>query len=121
MKEKKISVRVDNDLNDSLAKEAKKRGQTVGALIRTFIVDGLYRYDAATEQLLQNGETLERLILRVERVVGANLHSLIEQQVLQNKPHDGESQAEYTKRLRASYSEKVHKAVEKGSAIKDVA
>ena len=65
MKEKKISVRVDDDLNDSLAKEAKKRGKTVGALIRTFIVDRLSKYDTAIEQILQNGETLERIIFWV--------------------------------------------------------
>ena len=121
MKEKRVTIRIDDDLNDGLTKEAKKRGQTVGALIRTFIVDGLSRYDAATEQILQNGETLERLILRVERVVGANLHSLIEQQVMRNKPHDGESQEAYTKRLRSNYSDRVHKAVEKGSSIKEIA
>ena len=121
MKEKRLTVRFDDDLNDNLANEAKKRGQTVAALIRTFVIDGLSRYDAATEQILQNGENLERLILRVERVVGANLHSLIEQQVLQNKLQDGESQEEYTKRLRAMYADRVHKAVEKGSAIKEIA
>ena len=121
MKEKRFTVRIDDDLDGSLANEARKRGQTVAALIRTFIIDGLSRYDAATEQILQNGENLERLILRVERIVGANLHSLIEQQVLQNKPYEGESQEEYTKRLRAMYTDKVHKAVTKGSVIKDVA
>ena len=121
MKEKRVTIRIDHDLDDGLTKEARKRGQTVGALIRTFIVDGLSRYDSATEQILQNGDTLERLILRVERVVGANLHSLIEQQVLQNTPHDGESQEAYTKRLRANYSDRIYRAVEKGSAIKDIA
>ena len=121
MKEKRLTVRFDNYLNDNLANEAKKRGQTVAALIRTFVIDGLSRYDAATEQILQNGESLERLILRVERVAGASLHSLIEQQVLQNKPQDEESQEQYTKRLRAMYSESVHKAILKGSEIKKIA
>lgn len=121
MKEKRFTVRFDDDLSNNLANEAMKRGQTVAALVRTFVIDGLFRYDAATEQILQNGENLERLILRVERVVGANLHSLIEHQVLQNKPRDGESQEEYSKRLREMYTGQVHKAITKGSAIKDVA
>lgn len=120
MKDQKVSVRVDDDLNESLAIEAKKRRQTIGSLARTFLRDGLSRYVSISEAILQNSEETDERLRRLEAMVGSLMHLVVEYQVLSSPRRADESQESYTSRSRNAYKDKIYSATEKGAMIKSV-
>lgn len=112
-----ITVRLEQHIIEHLKEESKRRGQTVAALARTFIRDGLARYDAISEELLQADERIEKRLLQIESMIAANLHLTAEQPILANKQNDGESLEVYSARLNEIYRDKIRMSVKKGARI----
>lgn len=116
----RMTVRLDPELKAELVKEAKQRGQTEGALVRTFVRDGLSGYDALSERILQMCENGDERIRRLETMVGAVIHLLVEEVVLSQPRQAEESQEDYATRLRGLYADKVRSAADRGAPIKSV-
>jgi hypothetical protein len=112
-----ICIRIDLDLDADLVAEAKRRGQEKPDLIRTFLRDGLARYDSASEQILQTQITLLQNVKRLQEMVGATLHLEVEQAVLALQKGADESANQYAARLRDVYRETVFEALNKGARI----
>ena len=117
MKNEQITVRLEQHIIEDLKDEAKKRGQPLATLARTFIRDGLARYDAISEQLLQTGERIEARLQTIEALAGANLHVAVERQILPSEREPGEADDAYIDRLRANYTTAVLASIPKGLLI----
>jgi len=81
MAEHRVTVRVESHIAQYLEEEAKRRRQTVAALVRTFIRDGLARYDAFSDRVLQTQEILQKSQTILESLVGTHLHLSLEASV----------------------------------------
>lgn len=112
-----ISFRIEEDEVEALDAEAQKRNQTRAALVRTFVLDGLARFDSVGEKILQSGENLKQQVDAIEAIAAATMHLLASSLTRQNKKNDGESDAAYAERLKEIYSSSVHEAIPKGALI----
>lgn len=112
-----ICLRIDSDLDTDLVKEAKRRKQEKPDLIRTFIRDGLARYDAYSEQILQTQLAMLEQLKKLQEMIGAAVHLDVEQNVLALPQEPSETQDAYRERLKAAYRTMVFEALAKGARI----
>lgn len=112
-----LTVRLDDDVMESLRKEAKLRGQPMAVLARIFIREALIPYDAASVQIMQNTEETNRRAELLQEGISAILHMVAEQSASSKRQKEGESIEEYSERLKATYRDGVYGAISKGKLI----
>ena len=121
MKNVQISVRIDNELNQALEEEASRRNQGIRDLIRTFLRDGLARYDSYSEQIMESQLAILEQLKKLQEMMGAALHLHVEQTVLGLRQGPNETADEYKVRLQGEYRKAVYDALGKGGRIASVA
>jgi hypothetical protein len=117
MKTIPVGTRVSPELHDALLKEMGRRGQDKAQLLRTFIRDGLARYDSTSEQILHTQTAILEDLKKVQEMVGAVLHLDVEQTVLALRQLPAESPDAYKERLTGEYRKLVFEALGKGARI----
>jgi hypothetical protein len=117
MKDGFVGVRLNDDLFAAFCEEATRRKQTNAALLRTFVRDGLARYDSYSEQVLQNQIRILEHLATLQDLVGAAVHLDVEQNVLGLCQDPNETPEAYKTRLQSTYKRTVFEAVTKGGRI----
>jgi hypothetical protein len=117
MKRILVAARIDPDLYEALDVEVKRRKLDKAELIRTFIRDGLARYDSTSEQILHTQLAILEQLKIMQDLAGAAVHLHVEQQVLELRQEPNEPPETYTARLLATYRKKVFEAIVKGGRI----
>lgn len=112
-----VGTRLEKELFDAFIAEAARRGQDRAQLLRTFVRDGLARYDSYSEQIIQTQLAILENVKKLQDMTGAALHIHAEQSVLALQQKPDESADQYRQRLRAAYKEEVFQALEKGARI----
>jgi hypothetical protein len=85
--------------------------------MRTFIRDGLARYDFIYEEILRTQLVILAELKKVQRLSGAELHLHVERQVLGLGQEVDEVPESYKARLQAIYRQEVFVAIAKGGRI----
>lgn len=117
MATKAVGTRIDTELYRALLDEAKRRGQDRAQLLRTFIRDGLARYDSYSEQVIQTQVSILEHLKKLQEMTGATLHLDVQQIVLTLQQKPDETPEAYKERLRAAYKAEVFEALDKGARI----
>ena len=117
MSDLRITVRLNADLMRALEDEAKDRTQSVAALCRTFISDGIARYDEINERIVRNEELMLKALAEIQSLSGALLHVSLEQKARLNKKNPEESDADYSARLSKIFSLSIWDSMAKGDLI----
>lgn len=114
----KFNLRLESHIRESLAEEAKRRGQTSAALARTFIREGLSGHDALSGKILETQERLLHMLIVMEAMIGADLHNSVHNWYLQEHPKEAnESTTEYLLRVTPLYRAKLEASLASGSKI----
>lgn len=117
MKTDRITVRLDSDVREALRVEAKNQGVDEAVMVRMFVRDGLARFDAAYERIVQNTDRLSEQVHTLQQLVAATVHIVAEQAVLKMDRKEGEDPKTYAERLKTIYRDSVFGAVTKGRSI----
>lgn len=117
MKTIPVGTRLDVDLHEAFVAEMKRRGQDKAELLRTFIRDGLARYDGTSEQILHTQLAVLEHLKRLQEITGAVLHLGVEETVFAMRQLADESKEAYQERLRNEYKKIVFEALGKGARI----
>lgn len=121
MKTIPVGTRLDPDLHRALEEEMKRRGQDKAELLRTFIRDGLARYDSYSEQIMQTQLAVLEHMKQLQEMMGAALHLHVEQAALGQRQGTNETPEAYKERLMNEYRKTVFDALGKGGRIASVA
>ncbi|ALK99901.1 hypothetical protein AB595_10610 [Massilia sp. WF1] len=121
MKTIPVGTRLDVDLHRAFEEEMKRRGQDKAELLRTFIRDGLARYDSYSEQIMQTQLSILEHMKKLQEMMGAALHLNVEQAVLGLRQGANETSEAYKERLMSEYRKTVFEALGKGGRIATVA
>jgi hypothetical protein len=112
-----VGTRLDPELHAAFVVEMRRRGQDKSQLLRTFVRDGLARYDSCAEQILQTQLAILEHLKKLQEMIGAVLHIDVEQHVLGLRQEPGETTDAYKERLTAAYRKTVFDALAKGARI----
>lgn len=121
MKTIPVGTRLDVDLHRAFEEEMKRRKQDKAELLRTFIRDGLARYDSCSEQIMQTQLAILEHMKKLQEMMGAALHLNVEQTVLGLRQEANETPEAYRERLMSEYRKTVFEALGKGGRIASVA
>lgn len=99
----------------------KRRGQDKAELLRTFVRDGLARYDSYSEQIMQSQLAILEQMKQLQEMLGAALHLHVEQTVLGMRQGTNETPEAFKERLLGEYRKMVYDALGKGGRIASVA
>ena len=121
MKTIPVGTRLDVDLHRAFEDEMKRRGQDKAELLRTFVRDGLARYDSYSEQIMQSQLAILEQMKQLQEMLGAALHLHVEQTVLGIRQGASETPEAFKERLLGEYRKMVYDALGKGSRIASVA
>ena len=117
MKSIPVGTRLDHELHEAFQAEMKRRGQDQSQLLRTFVRDGLARYDSYSEQVMQTQLAILEHLKKLQEMIGAVMHLDVEQSVLALRQNPDESAEAYKERLTATYRKTVFEALGKGARI----
>ena len=122
MLSKDIKLRLDEDLYEALEDEAKKRNQSVSALVRTFIRGGLLGYSILAREQVEANQMIEDRLHLLEIMAGASIHEIVEHKILQAKGNErkpNETAESHMERLLSYYRESVKGSVAKSQLVKE--
>jgi hypothetical protein len=112
-----VATRVDPELHAAFLAEMQRTGQDKAELLRTFIRNGLARYDSYSEQILQTQLGILEHLKKLQELVGAVVHLDVEQNVLGLHQDQNETPEAYKARLQSTYKKLVFDAITKGGRI----